>query len=482
MNGAVSTISPVQRSHALRVSLLCFSVAVLAATVPLSEHWLLYVIVAAMFACLAVPVWYRWQAGRLDYFEPIHIVGLIYFVYFGLGAIWTVQDPLFVAYDIHIVPYVPRAAFYCLLGYLALLGGYFAPWWRPLPPAPAPLRIPGVTLLLLPAALGLTGYAAQVVWVQLLWQRTGTGFTTTLMQLAFLFVFAWFLGWYLFFRGSATRLQKLVLFGVLTPGALLTMYYTASSKSLFLVLAGSPLVALWYARRRMPWLRLVALLLLTIFVIFPLYNTIRFYDPTLEQGERFRRTYENMMDWDEARYYDRSTRLFKKRLALINSVAVVLADVPRWVPYARGETLFYPTLALLVPRILWPNKLSTDFIAFGPTFRVIPDSDQATSIAATAPGELYWNFDLPGIVIGMLLWGVAMRFLSRRYLGDGNSDPMRIAMFYVVLVQFAFVGGTLSAEIGHMLRMVIALEALRFLALRTRMLREDPALRVPVTA
>jgi hypothetical protein len=42
----------------------------------------------------------------------------------------------------------------------------------------------------------------------------------------------------------------------------------------------------------------------------------------------------------------------------------------------------------------------------------------------------------------------------------------------VVLVQFAFAGGTLSAEIGHLIRIVCILEGLHWLARRTGMLRE----------
>jgi len=63
----------------------------------------------------------RWQQGKLDAFESVHVLGLVYFVYFGLGAIWLVQDPVRNAYDIYLVPYVPRAVVYCTLGFGALL-------------------------------------------------------------------------------------------------------------------------------------------------------------------------------------------------------------------------------------------------------------------------------------------------------------------------------------------------------------------------
>ena len=82
-------------------------------------------VAAGLFFCWIAPAWYAWQRGRFDAFETIHVIGLTAFVFFGLGAIWSVQDPTRVAYDIYLIPYIPLAALYCLLGYACLLGGYF---------------------------------------------------------------------------------------------------------------------------------------------------------------------------------------------------------------------------------------------------------------------------------------------------------------------------------------------------------------------
>ena len=47
-----------------------------------------------------------------------------------MSALWAVADPYKVAYDSYLVPYIPTAAFYCLLGYVAMLMGYYGPWFR----------------------------------------------------------------------------------------------------------------------------------------------------------------------------------------------------------------------------------------------------------------------------------------------------------------------------------------------------------------
>ena len=52
-------------------------------------------------------------------------------------------------------------------------------------------------------------------------------------------------------------------------------YLFVSNKSMFLTLVGVPIIARWYARRRMPWLPVALLIPLMLFVIFPFYNTYR---------------------------------------------------------------------------------------------------------------------------------------------------------------------------------------------------------------
>src|SRR5262245_54972577 len=114
-----------RRPRALLSIGLCLLGAGLAASVPFVEHVLVYTLTLGLFAAFAVPVWLGWSRGSLDYFEPVHIFNFLGFVYFGMGSIWTVNDPTHVAYDKYIVPYIPKALFVCLLGTLAFLAGYF---------------------------------------------------------------------------------------------------------------------------------------------------------------------------------------------------------------------------------------------------------------------------------------------------------------------------------------------------------------------
>ena len=145
-----------------------------------------------------------------------------------------------------------------------------------------------------------------------------------------------------------------------------------------------PICAFWYARGKLPWKTLAVVFLLLVFAIFPFFNTFRLIDPRLDTTTRARMTSGIISNWDSDDYLKASTTAVKRRLALINSVAVVVRDTPRWVPYANGRTIFLPSLALFVPRVLWPDKPSFELgREFGRTFRVVLVFDDKTSIAAT---------------------------------------------------------------------------------------------------
>jgi hypothetical protein len=436
----------------------------------------IHFLVSLMAFCCIAPAWYEWQTGKLDVFETVHVIGLLYLVSFGLGAIWVINDPVGVAYDIYLVPFMATAALYCLLGYLALLGGYFGPWFKGKIQRKSEDVPHGALFLFLPGVLGLMGSVAEAAWSHSRW--LGEAFPaviSSLAQCAPLFLFSYALGWLLVFSGRATRSQKWVTWGFFVPSAAAVGLASLTDKSLAMTLAGIPLIALWYARRRIPWKTLLVLLLALVFFVFPFYNTFRALDPRIPWTDRVTLTTDTIRNWDLEKYHKETLLTVKRRLALVNSVAVVVRDVPRWVPYAKGETIFLPAIAFFIPRVLWPDKpWFTMGRTFAEKFRVVHTLDQDTRIAVTVPGELCWNFDLPGVIFGMALWGIAMRFLYRRY-GEGTAlDPVRRAIHIVLLVQFVHFGGGLAPQTVAVLRILVVLELLRWLGRRTGLLSTVP--------
>ena len=217
------------------------------------------------------------------------------------------------------------------------------------------------------------------------------------------------------------------------------------------------------------------MLLILVFVVFPLYNTFRWSDPHAGNAERLQVTYSKLQTWGTDTYLRFSLDAFKFRVALINSVAVIVRDTGRWVPFAKGGTIFLPTMTYLIPRYLWPDKpLAEPGREFGRRFRVTNYWSRDTSIAATIPGELYWNFHVPGIVIGMALFGFAMRWLYRIY-GEGKEmDPVRLAVHILILIQLAHFGGSIAIDAVILLRMVVILAVVRWLGRRFDLLGSAP--------
>jgi hypothetical protein len=465
-------VPPAGTLRPMRAAAIFLALGLLAVIIPQVGDIYSHALLATMVVCCIAPAWQEWQTGRLDVFETVHVIGLLYLLYFGFGAIWAINDPVNIAFDIYLVSFLPLAMLYSLLGYLALLAGYFGPWYQG-PVRRTWIEVPrGALFLLVPGLVGLLGSVAEAAWSHARW--LGASFPmiiSSLAQFAPLFMFAWALCWLLLFSGRATPAQKRVTWFVLVPGALLVVLTSLTDKSLAMTLAGVPLIGLWYARRKIPWKTLLVLLLLLIFVVFPFYNTFRVLDPRIPWKARVILTTESIRDWSFDEYWEQSAVMAQRRMALANCVAVVIRDVPRWIPYANGETLFLPAVGFLIPRVLWPDKPSfTMGRRFAETFRVVHILDSETRVSVTVPGELYWNFDLPGIILGMALWGVALRFFYRRYGESLATDPVRHAIHIVLLIQFVHFGGGLAAQAVSVVRTLLLLELLRWFGRRTGML------------
>lgn len=452
-------------------------VAGLSLTLPFIFQAVLFGIVLAMFLCWLLPFWSQWNLQTLDYFEPIHTVGFVYFVYFGLGSLLTVASPSKVAYDRYVLDYIPMAAFYCLLGYLVLLAGYYLPWHgrrehRSFEEVPR-----GVLFLILPAGLGFMGFMALAMWYKA--SRLGlslAGLISSMGQLAPLFIFAWAMAWLLYFGGRATRSVRILLFFFMIPATGLIVLNNLNNKSMTVSLAVVPLMALWYAKRKIPWATLIVLGLIVVFVVFPFNNTYRALDNRMTTGQRLEVTTQMIGDWNLEHYLDRSVGTFGARMALVNSVAVVLRDVPRWVPYAKGDTIFLPTMVFFVPRFIWPEKPALAFgREFGETFRVVHILDQDTNIAVTVPGELLWNFGLPGLLFGMAIWGVILRLYYRAFGESRDLDPIRRAIHLVLLIQILHFESGIAFSTVMIVRTLLVLEVYRFVGRRFSLTeRVDP--------
>jgi hypothetical protein len=103
--------------------------------------------------------------------------------------------------------------------------------------------------------------------------------------------------------------------------------------------------------------------------------------------------------------------------------------------FQYGETMKYALYAF-IPRILWPEKPNvsrgawfTAYLGFSPR-----EEESTTSTGITAVGELYWNFGVPGVLIGMFFIGALFGVLWKMAGINPVQTPLRLLLYvYVTL-------------------------------------------------
>jgi hypothetical protein len=100
-----------------------------------------------------------------------------------------------------------------------------------------------------------------------------------------------------------------------------------------------------------------------------------------------------------------------------------------------GQTMQYADYAF-VPRFFWPEKPN---VSRGAWFTMYlgasnRESESSSSTGITAVGELYWNFGLPGVVIGMLGIGFGYGLLWRMAGENPVYEPLHMILYVSVAI------------------------------------------------
>jgi hypothetical protein len=101
-----------------------------------------------------------------------------------------------------------------------------------------------------------------------------------------------------------------------------------------------------------------------------------------------------------------------------------------------GGSSFERLAYALVPRVLWPDKPVVSQGAWFAVYLGFAESEQTTTSVwgITAAGELYWNFGIPGLVLGMLLIGAIMGGLWSMAGADPRRKPVRMLLYTIVML------------------------------------------------
>ena len=112
-----------------------------------------------------------------------------------------------------------------------------------------------------------------------------------------------------------------------------------------------------------------------------------------------------------------------QRLEVLLRISWVIKQTPENIPYLKGET-YYPILFKLVPRFLWEDK-PREIADIGRRFGFIPEANEINGFKIHHIGEMYANFGVLGVILGMLALGILFRVVRQLFFhGDASVFTM----------------------------------------------------------
>lgn len=375
---------------------------------------------------LVVPLLVSGLTGMLDPFEPILIVNVAYFLYFVYGPAkdHLLGRDVFVGRDV--LPLFPRGMLYLAIGLVSLLAGYYSAMGRGLGRTfrkPGVMRESAVYYAWIAGAVGLVCFGlyikvAKVSWIYFLslgQAASGEGniFTGADDNPAFGYLMggidflpAVLLIWY-----AATRTGR--KWNIAGYVLLLIVYTTIGFRFRILILALAPVIYYYLKRNRRPQL---------ILLVVPAIAGSMLIGVIGEQRAHFRTG--TQVDLEAINVED-ARMTFQNDLSIYQPFLAVVDAFPRDHDYTYGSSFAY-VLVHPIPRVLWKNKPEP------PIYEIIRGAfggdNVFLQIGVAYPniGEYYANFGLPGIVIGMMLFGVGLRALYEYLRLHSENDWVRI--------------------------------------------------------
>lgn len=460
---------------------------------------LMYLGAAALMLLATVP----WVVGAmrksLDILELVYPFSFFYFVTFGARMIWILRHPQALQEQtphpsviyLGLLPAIVVAA----AGLGAYLAGYYLlGLWRRRQSAVAqserdPQALAVLALAIFGAGLAFRaplllggwfmGFAAGRFEGQVPALVHSLAYLGVLGSIGYVLAFAAY-----FSPGRPAWLAPALWLGIVPLETLYT--FLIGSKFFFLVLLVMPIAAYHYLRRRVGLVTLVGVLMFFLLVVTPLVSVYRsvadYGDLTIRN---FPTAFPSLLDrvasrlfslsWRE--YFDASLGVANARFAGIDSLAAVIRGIPVITDFQQGRSLSW-SMKILVPTFVWPDKYNELVQDLTPVPLLFGFEDFSRGgLSITMPGELYWNFGLFGVVVGMAAVGIFQRLIVATLRRP--EDLLRICLYALVWtwIVLSFEGWSF-AQYPNVIRMLIlgagVLWGGTFLATRMRRRRGRP--------
>lgn len=241
-------------------------------------------------------------------------------------------------------------------------------------------------------------------------------------SICFLIMYAYFLT-----RYQSLSFSQMVILGVAFLAAIALPFYASSRAQVLWVLIAALGLTYYHAPQRFyRQATLVALAGLALFLVMSFLRS-RDLDDAVEQV--------SVAESIAVVFLNRNGPGISKTAHIIN-------NIPERLDYQYGKT-FAVWLIAPIPRELYPNK---PLIHSGP---IIGTRVYNTKVSGVPPGliaELYWNFHIPGLILGMVFIGWLLRSLYGMFR-NLDLDPAIITPIYLfsfIPVGYAVLGNSLG--------------------------------------
>lgn len=413
-----------------------------------AERWWAIALPAAILVGAAVATIVAGDRRARDALSPLGLTAVFYVASFAAGGIyfWVERDPAVTG----IAPVfgqddVGRALALALASFGALVLGYVAAPLRPLLRVlPAPPRFEStsqrIAILAVLLAFGWLARLEQVasgtyfhVAASVSVTTGASWFVSAASQLPTLA--AAFVGAQAFLarrRGSRDARAELLFYVLLAIEV--AWYLPAGSRGALLTLLLMVVIVRYYGLGRRPtWTGMLAAVAIACFVVFPLEVNYRNAEGGYQHGAatHLRTSVGELVTQGPAQAWQNGFTATFTRLSSITSVAAILDAGRDRIAQPPGQTLLWAGESV-VPRALAPGKFDPGLFGndFGRAYGLLGASDRKTSIAITQFGELYLDFGLVGVVVGMCIVGGFYRLLADYFAGR-RSEPLALAVYAV---------------------------------------------------
>ena len=153
--------------------------------------------------------------------------------------------------------------------------------------------------------------------------------------------------------------------------------------------------------------------------------------------------------------YDSIVRRFDRLLP----VARIMANTPSPVPYLRGETL-RPLLYKLVPRAVFKDKPADAVGLIDRRHGFVRPEEQTRHFKVHQIGELYANFGIAGVIVGMVVLGLLLRAIHHMCHHPSATAVTMAAGTHMLVVLVLEMESILSVSWGFVAWYAVALGAL----------------------